>query len=179
MNPLLALDIPRRTACCSHKQEPFAPGTLYYSTLILDESEKITRKDFCPLCWKQEEENYSKAYPHWLGKVPPAAAVKKPKDKSEKALELLRESVEVLRSQSTDESSENSSVAKAQQCFILALYLIRCKKIQLQKEWQEGDGKTLWLCMDPLSEEVFILPRLPIDSSTLETLREQLARALT
>ncbi|MFT5317903.1 MAG: hypothetical protein ACI8RA_001162 [Chlamydiales bacterium] len=123
----MGIVIPRRAGACLKCGESMEESVEYYS--ILDSSEDYPQRfDYCIPCWgkgaKAESAGDSRTY--WKSKVP----LKKTRQevtltKDEKALELLEELVSSVQ-------SEDANLA-----FVLALYLVRRKKIVKRKDVKE------------------------------------------
>lgn len=161
---VLPIDIPRRATHCASKQELLVPGQLFYSLLLSNEENEVIRKDFCLSCWEEEGKSLAKEKPYWKGVVPePAPKKRVPKEWGARALFILKELLEARE--------------KAQECFALALYLIRRKKISLQKEYLHN-GKVYWLCHETGSEEQLLIPKEAITRQETENLREKVASLL-
>lgn len=117
---MLIVQIPRRSRKCKSGEEPFQPGTSYYSRLLRINQETFERADFCEACWKKEsplQEAIS-----WRGEVPKKSPKEKAEEKLEGWLELFRRLIE--------EKSEKEA-------YLMALFLKR-KKVLLERGALEG-----------------------------------------
>lgn len=165
---LVKFEIPPRMRRCCLGNEDFLPGMEYISLLEEGKDEKYFRKDFCQPCWKEASLlalDQISGYVHWKSQVPLKTPGNGKQMKREfKALELLREIIA-----NGDEEEES-------QAFVLALLLVRGKKIQLKQEITE-DGKGQILLYEVAETEEMLAVK-KVNLSAIQTVRLQQILAL-
>lgn len=149
------LQIPKRSSCCCHGQEPFSEGMEYYSFIQRDKENIYLRNDYCKTCWK-EMQSSEKTF--WKGKIQPKLKDEL-KSSEETALLYLEDIL--------------TSGDKKQEAFILALYLVRKKILAFRKSI---DGFDLYEKLE--TEEMLAIPKVPIAELNLADLQKSLAEKL-
>jgi hypothetical protein len=161
------LEIPKRSRCCHKGQEPFQPGTDYYSTLIED-PDGLLRRDYCPTCWDEQTRSVAlkQAKSIWKSQVP-AKAVNPLEglNREEKALALFKEAVAAKTPEMEAEA------------FILALYLARKKQIAFRDELQK-ENEHLYLYEELATEEIICVKKVDFPKTMVDRVQQNLAAKL-
>jgi hypothetical protein len=166
---LLTLEIPRRNHACAAGNETWVPGMECISALSEDESGKWVRKDYCLACWEKmaSQEPIDQTWGYWKSTI---VAKKKNDvpilDRTERAFELLHEALARGTSDDHDEA------------FVLALYLVRHKKIIQRNEVKHSDGQTMLVYEVILTEEMIGVPKADLNRLQVEKIQLILAQKL-
>ncbi|MBS4169145.1 hypothetical protein [Parachlamydia sp. AcF125] len=161
------IEVPKRQAACALGHEPFTPGMEYCSVLL--ETSEITefqRKDYCLNCWEKEGKITDDNAAYWKSKVP-NSSIKGGMPLityEEKAMELFRNAAK--------------TVGEEDEAFILALWLVRKRKIVLRHCFHEKNGQEVHLYEDPLSEETFSVRKVHLEREKILDLQARLSNKL-
>jgi hypothetical protein len=132
------------------------PGDRYYSVLI-DEGTTLARKDYSLEGWQGPPEG---AFSFWQGRLPAATAPRRPPIDDEVLLECLGRLEGELEP------------GKLSFRYVLALLLVRRRKLRLEDARQEGDQEVLTLrCTRTGARYHVIDPHLPDDE--LEAVQDE------
>lgn len=150
---MILIDIPRRSRNCVKGQEPFSPGSLYYSRLVPAKEGEYSREDFCPECWKTEESesSHEAGKVHWKGLVPKKTALEKKADSQEKALEALKNALDGPEEEDKKEA------------LLIALFLQR-KKVLISRGELSKKGAVRFLFEVAETEEMIAVPKVLLTS---------------
>lgn len=165
---VMPITIPRRAHICTHGQEPFQPGTEYFSILIPgDHEHTYIRQDYCPTCWRTCTER--KALPpmrsSWKAVIPKKPeASPLPKQRDARALVLLKESI-ALNDRALDA-----------EIFVLSLYLARRRRLLLRQELVLEDGQSASIYEVPETEEMVCVHKVALSSLEVDKLQTALAK---
>lgn len=132
---LLTSPIPRRQKRCSHCQTPFSPGSFYYTLLhTLPSPQGGERFDFCSSCGVSSCTNREEGQAiFWQGRIPTKV--------EEGPLPALAQHAEAILRELCSCQEENV----AEQAFLLALFLVRQRKLaQRYEETTPQGGILLW-----------------------------------
>lgn len=161
MSVLQKIQIPRRHTHCAKENEVFTSGMHYHSTLIESEEEGYQRKDYCLECWNSMEEHEGI---NWASQVPQNKGPDlRDLNRDQKALELLK------FAQEEDNHKE---------AFILALYLVRKKKMQFREEMVHEDGETYSLYEVLATEEMIPVKKIALDDLPVLEVQAEIASKL-
>lgn len=169
MKSAFQIEIPRRGPYCSQGKELFLPGMDYYS-ILLEEGE-IRRQDFCSACWESSarDQFLPKVHTSWKSKVA-AGKKEEPLDaqsRDDKILFILNETLK----------KETLSPDEEVECFVLALYLARRRRLLLRKELQKEGGKfNLYEVAD--TEEMLYVRRVELSQIATEKVQAELANKI-
>lgn len=157
MLPLTHIPKPRRS--CSKCLKEFENKQEIYSTLVDEIDEKLKRVDVCPYCFEREELSQQGA-PRWKLVKPDVKPVKKLswKEIDERAFLLLEEAQPDL----SDEAKEEAA--------LLALHLLRRKKLVVEKEEQD---RIVYRCIDT-GREISVLKIGALTQELQERLQQKL-----
>ncbi|PJD97527.1 MAG: hypothetical protein CK425_02550 [Parachlamydia sp.] len=160
------IEVPKRHQACMLGVEPFVPGMNYCSILIKnEETSDFERLDYCLKCWEKEGKIPDGNVSYWKSKVPQ----EKMKENAftgtheEKALELFKQAM-----------LENSD----DDAFILALWLVRKKKLILRHCFHDQSGQEIYLYEDPATEETFSVRKIALSNEKVLELQARLAKSL-
>ncbi len=157
------LTIPKRQVTCVCAKKKFIPGMDYYSTL-----DKIAGKrlDYCFTCWEKSK-TASKNLTFWKGKIPlkDKDAMSSPLiDYNAQALNLLKMAL------------EEQEIEKG---FVLALLLVRYKKLLYCHESREESGKIFFIYEVVKTGEKLAIEKIELSARAIEKIQATLARELT
>jgi hypothetical protein len=149
------------TRHCVISGREIQPGERYYSVLI-DEGARFIRQDYSLDSWRGPPE---KTFSFWQGKMPASGAPRRPPIDDELLLDCLAR---------LEEESEPSKLAFR---FVLALLLIRRKRLRLEDANREG-GQELLAVRDARTGVRYrvIDPGLPDEE--LECVQDEVFRVL-
>lgn len=167
MNPFSQLEIPRRQTACGQCGARFLPEMELYSRLIEEESKNsYRREDFCLACWdpiKGQKSQEPLLCSYWRSSMEKKQKEEKSQRK-ERALALLK---------SAYLSSSTLSISE-EEGFVLALLLLRARKLALRQQLQRGE-ETYGL-YEILGEDRFLtIKMIPLSSLQIEKLQKSLA----
>ncbi len=160
-------EIPSRARTCSKGLESLSPDSSYYSLLIQDAEGAYERRDYCLTCWQNElsSGNIPTKSTHWKALVPPRNIKPTSKDRAERALDLLRETLI---------SDYPNSQAEA---FLLGLFLQRMRIAAARQEIQrEGVECILYEVLE--TGEVITVPKVSLSDFNVADLEKKLNEIL-
>ena len=117
------------TRRCSVSGRELKPGDKYFSALF-DENGSWMRRDFSPECWSGAP---AEAFSFWSGRLPPSGAARRLPIDDELLLDCVRR---------MEEEVEPKRISFR---FVVALLLMRRKKLKLVEARQEGTQEILIL----------------------------------
>ncbi|CCB85849.1 putative uncharacterized protein [Parachlamydia acanthamoebae UV-7] len=161
------IEVPKRHAVCLLGQEPFTPGMEYCSVLVeTAEMGEFQRKDYCLSCWEREGKISDDNAAYWKAKVPkhPLKGATPLITYEEKAMELFKAAAKTS--------------GEEEEAFILALWLIRKRKLVLRHCFHEKNGQEVNLYEDPLSEETFPIRKVHLEKEKVLDLQSKLSNKL-
>lgn len=146
---------------CAVTGRELAPGERYYSVL-LDQGDSFIRQDFCLEAWQGPPE---KTFSFWQGRLPSGGAPKRPPIDDELLLDCF------ARLEGEPEPGKQAFR------YVLALLLIRRKRLRLEDSRSEGGSEVLSL-RDARSKARYLVidPGLPDDE--LEAVQDEVFEVL-
>ena len=157
--------IAKATGRCAACGRSLAEGEPFYAILI-DLAGRLERRDYCEDCWTGPD---PQAYCFWKSRVPE----KQQKDRTRPAWvddDLLLSLFEQL--------DEETSPRRVQLRFILALMLMRKRRLKYQRSIYE-DGQEIWLMQRAGEATVHRVVNPQLDESQIDELTEQLGAILS
>jgi len=151
---------PRRSCVICHQE--FAPKAEIHSSIVDEAEEKFKRIDCCPACFEHQksqiEDSIQEDKTHWKLVKPEERVNKKLswKELDERAFLLLEEALAIASDDARqNEPAQEGSPEASQEASLLALHLLRRKKIALEREDAEG---AVYRIID--TGMVFTLPKM-------------------
>jgi len=160
------IEVPKRNQTCMLGSESFTPGMAYCSLLIKnEETSEFQRLDYCLKCWEKEGKIPDGDVSYWKSKVPQEKMKESaiPGTHEEKALELFKQAV----LENVDDDA-----------FILALWLVRKKKLILRHCFHDQSGQEIYLYEDLATEETFSVRKIALSNEKVLELQARLAKSL-
>lgn len=150
---LLQTEIPRRARLCSIGQEPFSAGMEYYSVLIGKGEGVYERYDCCLSCWEKagQQQYIPQAHSSWKSKVPAKSEQPASQNIHERALELLKASL------------ESGVEFEAPHRYLLAIYLARKRVILLRDNIEDTQLYEVASTEEMLQIKVIDLTKIDVD----------------
>lgn len=165
MNTLFKLDIPKRSLHCSCLGERLQPGMEIYSLLLDDEPQRMARRDYCSVCWKQVQADgiLKSSRGYWKSKIEEKKA---PAESSrvERALALLRELIQAPETHQAE-------------IFVLSLFLAHARQLALRQEFKREEG-TYQLYEVLRQDEFMTVKVMKLSLPEIETIQKTLALKL-
>lgn len=167
--PQFKYEIPRRSDVCSAHLGPFVEGE-EITSLLFPKGERYERKDICSSCAAEalKCEGDSKDYIYWKSLLLRKESGKK-FTKDEKAIELLKEKVSVLTS---DSSREELGFV-----YVLALYLERRKQLIKMQTSRKSRIEAVYESVD--NGETFLFQKINLSTEEYASLQEALISQLS
>jgi hypothetical protein len=164
MNSLFQIEIPKRNLLCCDKGERLLPGMEYFS-LLLEEDEKMTRKDFCLTCWNQGslKNSFSNNRGYWKSKIEIKKEIN-PSSRIDRATLLLKNLME------NQKENEN-------ELFVLVMFLAHARRLALRQEL-EHEGEKFGLYEILKHEEFVTVKIIPLSHLEIEQIQQSLAAKL-
>lgn len=163
------LDIPKRDRRCTAGDHVFTPGDECFTFISLEKN-RWNRKDLCKSCWSNLKVNGLplNVMSYWQSKIP---SIKEnlppiPLQRDERALSLLKSMM----------TSEDIQAAK--EAYILALYLLRKKRLSLRQEIDQL-GQSLLLFEIVETEELLPVKKISLESHEIEILQKSISDKLS
>lgn len=168
MNPLLQIEIPRRSVSCFKGGERLLPGMEYYSFLMQDENQKFIRRDFCLACWQQfmKEVDVKQGHGYWKSRIEnkKESSSSSGQSKTAKALILFKTLLQ--------EVNRNEA-----EIFILALLLARARRLILRRELEQ-EGQLYALYEVAHQETFFMIKKIEVSQLETAVIQQSLAKKL-
>lgn len=133
--------IQNNTRRCTISGRELQPGEKYFSVLF-DEQGTFVRRDYSAECWSGPPEG---AYSFWSGKLPQEQGARRAPIDDEMLFECLRR------------MDGETEPAKIKFRYVLALLLMRRKKLKLVEAHREGDHDVLTLQSPQRGERVTVI----------------------
>jgi hypothetical protein len=166
MNSLIKIEIPKRGIHCALRGERLLPGMEIYSLLSEDHDERLTRRDFCSVCWKmvrETEGGHHFARGYWKSKI----EKQKPSEGSqrvERAFSLLL-------------ALQNDPEPREAEIFVLSLFLAHARHLALRHEFQR-EGITYHLYEFLRNEEFITIKAVNLPRDQIENLQRSISSQL-
>lgn len=166
MNLLVPLDIPRRASVCFLNGEQLKPGMEIYSLLLENETEQLSRRDYCCDCWIHIKDQFETLKPKgfWKSVIEHDHSLPAVSSRIGKALLLLKQLT-------------RSSESNEEEIFMLCLFLSHARRIALRQEFQK-DGLFFQLYEILREEEFITVKALELSQSQIERIQKSLAEKL-
>jgi hypothetical protein len=161
VNATFKLNIPRRSLQCDWGGSRFASGDGYYSVVAEGEDGTYTRSDYCVSCWSRVDQ---RGEVYWKGKVPETKQkiLYADLERDDRALAILQEMLVLGDKEACGEA------------FVLALYLVRQKKLFIRKVVK---GQQLYEI--PGTGEVLAVSKVPLSSLQVLDVQKKIAKRLS
>ena len=158
----------KRAKRCLDCERAFLDGEDYYSLLFLVDS-VISRKDFCPACWRGVDSGKMElCLSRWQGRYKAEIVKQKEEPIAKSIVERL------LRKYLHSDEPEHVNV-----CYILALLMERKKKLLARDTFVEpGSSKRLIVYEIPKSGETFLVEDPGLDLSRSKEVQRQVKKLL-
>lgn len=161
------IEIPKRSAMCTHCQKFFTPGMEFHSILKEGTEEGVyIRQDYCLACWDSltKQMTYEDVRTTWKSKIPAKKDVSDlPRQRDARAMYLLKEAL--LR-----DGVENYAEA-----FVLTMYLARKRLIYFRRDLILGDGQEASIYEVAQSEETLCVRKVPLSTLQIDKIQSELA----
>lgn len=167
MNSLFQLEIPKRSALCTHQGERLIPGMEIYSLLMEDaDTQRLARRDFCSACWTQVqiaqcEQPLARGY--WKSKIE-KRKIAEGASRVERAIALLR-------------TLQQSNETQELEIFVLCLFLSHARQLALRQEFQK-EGVNYHLYEILRKEEFVTVKVINLSQAQIEAVQKSLADQL-
>lgn len=167
-NPLFQIEIPKRNTQCCRGGEKLVPGMEYYSMLLQEESQPITRRDYCLNCWQHviNEQALAMSQGYWKAKVEMKKGLEThtEKGKMDRALVLLKQ---LLQDPQHDQN----------EAFVLAIFLAHARRLILRQE-REQEGLLYSLYEIAHQDEFVLVKRVNLAQVDAQQIQHSLAKKL-
>lgn len=165
MNSLFHVEIPKRNIVCSHAGERLISDMEIHS-LLLEENEQLTRRDFCGACWNiiRNEIKETEKTTYWKSKIERKPA-QKPSTRIDRALLLLKEWQQ--------KGADFNELEK----YVLCLFLAHARQITMRKEFK-NEGELFRLYEITSQQEFITVKVIDLSPSQIEKIQQSLASQL-
>jgi hypothetical protein len=160
MNSLYTLDIPRKSSHCCLQGERFEPGMEMYSLLLEEESEKLSRRDYCSVCWNEGRKESDGSRTYWKSVIE--------RKKNEKDLSRIERGVSILRELLKQPDPNESEL------YVLCLFLARARQVALRQEYKK-EGISYQMYEIIRYEEFLTVKVISLSDVEIEIIQKSLA----